>query len=385
MRNFYLIRFDSLVSDRIGHFSGNIELYCCERDAGINVPDTAYVDLFFHSGKPCNKQLDIMWRREIIIVPGLIGVVLSLTLRVINIINNMFPGVNKHVISGAARSDRDIHNLLDETPQHLKFTQKEQLRGEEWLSANGITTNSKIVLLMVRDSTYLKHKYPDKDWSYHDYRDSSINNFVKVSSALASRGYYVIRMGQHVDEKLQVEHPLVIDYATNGMRTDFMDIYLSSICDFVVSTGTGIDAPASLCFRKPIVYVNYAPIGYLFTFSSNFLLLAKHYVLKNENRILSLSEIFSRDVGFCLKKQCFEDNGIKLIENNPKDIIDIVMEMSDRLENTWISEVNDEILQDKFWDIFPIDSKAYNNVQLHGKIKARYGSVFLRNNTLWLS
>ena len=217
MRNFYLIRFDSLVSDRIGHFSGNIELYCCERDAGINVPDTAYVDLFFHSGKPCNKQLDIMWRREIIIVPGLIGVVLSLTLRVINIINNMFPGVNKHVISGAARSDRDIHNLLDETPQHLKFTQKEQLRGEEWLSANGITTNSKIVLLMVRDSTYLKHKYPDKDWSYHDYRDSSINNFVKVSSALASRGYYVIRMGQHVDEKLL---PDSIDILLLGIGED---------------------------------------------------------------------------------------------------------------------------------------------------------------------
>ena len=34
----FLIRWQELSSSRIGHFSNNIELYCCQRDAGIYCP-----------------------------------------------------------------------------------------------------------------------------------------------------------------------------------------------------------------------------------------------------------------------------------------------------------------------------------------------------------
>ena len=34
----YLVRFGSIASSRIGHFSANTELYCCEIEPGINKP-----------------------------------------------------------------------------------------------------------------------------------------------------------------------------------------------------------------------------------------------------------------------------------------------------------------------------------------------------------
>ena len=38
IKSWYLIRWGELISSRIGHFSANTELYCCERDAEINLP-----------------------------------------------------------------------------------------------------------------------------------------------------------------------------------------------------------------------------------------------------------------------------------------------------------------------------------------------------------
>ena len=47
IRPWFLVRFGSLISTRIGHFAGNTEMYLCERDAGINVPDQRHIDLFY--------------------------------------------------------------------------------------------------------------------------------------------------------------------------------------------------------------------------------------------------------------------------------------------------------------------------------------------------
>ena len=47
IRPFFLVRWEELNSHRIGHFAPEAELYCCERDAGINVPSQRYVDFFY--------------------------------------------------------------------------------------------------------------------------------------------------------------------------------------------------------------------------------------------------------------------------------------------------------------------------------------------------
>src|ERR1035437_8809875 len=42
-----LVRVGTLISSRIGHFAANTELYLCEQDAGINIPNQRRIDIFY--------------------------------------------------------------------------------------------------------------------------------------------------------------------------------------------------------------------------------------------------------------------------------------------------------------------------------------------------
>ena len=70
IKSWYLIRWGELISSRIGHFCVNTELYCCECDVGINSPSQKYLDLFYLKKYVCNKQLEKMWRRSLIVFPA---------------------------------------------------------------------------------------------------------------------------------------------------------------------------------------------------------------------------------------------------------------------------------------------------------------------------
>ena len=377
IRPWLLVRWGGLMSSRIGHFTANTELYLCERDAGINVPKKRHLDIFYMPYRPiCNQQLATMWKRILRVWP-------SWMLAPCNKVNRLIPRGAVHEIGNNTQHDRDVHNLLDRFQPHLELTSEEVDRGEAGLRAMDIPPNTPFVCLTVRDREYLVQQFPGSDYSYHNYRDSNIQNYILAAETLADRGYFVIRMGAIVREAIKTAHPRIIDYATNGMRSDFMDIYLGAKCEFCISVGTGFDA-VPLIFRRPIAYVNMVPLGYLFTFRPQFLGITKHYYLKAGHRELVLSEIFSHGVGFSMHTSNFTSKGVELIENTPEEIRDVVIEMADRLNGTWQSNEDDEVLQRRFWEIFPADVMDAYGRPLHGEIRACFGAHFLRNNLEWL-
>jgi len=249
----------------------------------------------------------------------------------------------------------------------------------------GIPAEASFVCLNVRDSAYLTHLYKRDTISiFHSYRDCDVQNCVLAAEALADRGYLVIRMGAKVHEAMKTTHPKVIDYAANGMRSDFMDIYLGANCEFCISNGTGFDS-VPFIFRRPIVYVNTVPLGYLPTSRKPFLGIANHHFSVQRNRELTFREILAQGIGTCLDSSVFQNKGVALIENTPEEIRDVVIEMAERLEGTWQPHEDDEDLQRRFWEIFPCDAVDDNGVPLHGEIRSRYGAQFLRKNRWWLS
>ena len=299
IRPWYLIRWNNLYSSRIGHFAGNTELYCCERDANINFPKQRYKDFFYLSKIICNQTLVDMWRRNIVILP-------SWLLKPIHMISNFFHylfGVkNVHEINNPTNIDRDVHNLLEKFSSHICFTEEEENNGKNFLEKLGLPPNAKFVCLIVRDSGYLKrHEKTQNDerWSYHNYRDGDIEKYVVAAEELASRGYYVFRMGINVLKPLKSANPKVIDYANIGIRSDFIDVYLGAKCSFCISTSCGFDA-IPVIFRRPIAFIA-APIGYFFTSNKNFLLLTKHHINKLTKKELSVSEIFSSNAGMAFQ------------------------------------------------------------------------------------
>ena len=390
IKPFYLIRWKELSVRRIGDLAGDTELYLCERDVKLNVPKSKYFDIFYTLYKPCNQQLYQMLTKNLIVIPKRMGIVFHGATNIIILFKNLIPSLQLHIVPSNAHGHRDILNLYEKVHQHIKFTKNEKQKGNAWLNKHNIPSTANIVLLCVRDNAYLKQEFESiwkdskSNWDYHNYRDCDINNFIPVAEKLANLGFYVIRMGFHVNDTLNTSNPLVIDYATNGMRDDFMDIYLSSICKFIISTGYGAEAPAAWCFRKPRVVVDHCPPGFFHTHSAKDLLLTKHHILQKENRELKLSEIFSEGLGFCMNTQCYKEKGVQLKENTSDEICDITMEMISRLDGNWKPESEDDFLQNKFWEIFPVDAQDTNGTPYHGKIKAHYGANYLRNNPEWL-
>jgi putative glycosyltransferase (TIGR04372 family) len=374
-----LVRLGDLRCISIGHFAANTELYFCERDAGINVPNRRHIDIFYMRYRPiCNQQLATMLKRVLRIWPSWI-------LGPIYQINRLIPGGKSHVIVQNTQHDRDVHNLLDRFPPHLQFTAEEETRGEAGLLSIGIPIGAPFVCLIVRDSAYLTAQHPSSNFSYHNYRDNDIQNFVLAAEELAERGYFVIRMGAKVHATINSIHPKVIDYATNGMRTDYMDVYLCAKCAFIISTGTGLDAMAAWIFRRPAIFANIVPLAYLPTYSNKYILTTKRYCFQNDRQELSLSEIFTQGVGFCMDSSDYESKGVDLIENTPEEIRDVAIEMAERLAGTWQAHPEDDALQQRFWEIFPTDAvDAFAGNPLHGEIRARIGTAFLSYNPEWL-
>jgi putative glycosyltransferase (TIGR04372 family) len=375
IRPWFLVRLGELPSPRIGHFAANTELYLCERNAGINLPKQHHADLFYMPKPICNQQLAVMWKRLIHIWPSWVIVP-------INRVNRLIPRGMAHEIGDNTNSDRDVHNLLERFPPHLEFTAEEKVRGEAGLQAMGIPSDTPVVCLIVRDSAYLD-THQEKDWSYHSYRDSDIQSYILAAEELANRGYFVIRMGVKVHEPIKSSHPRVIDYAVNGMRSDFMDVYLGAKCEFCISTGTGFDGIPYI-FRRPIVYVNYAPLGYLMTFQSQSISILKHHFSEPKGRELTVREIFTHGMGYCLSTADYESKGVHFIENTEEEICDVVVEMADRLKGTWWSQEEDEVLQERFWDIYTANGVDPQGRSAHGEILSRIGAAFLRNNRDWL-
>ena len=386
VRPWFLIRWNTLHSSRIGHFAKEVELYCCERDSRINIPSQRYIDFFYLRKKyVCNRQLEKMWRRNLIVLPRWLLFPVSIVNR---FINRFVSGGDYHEIGNNANGGRDIYNLFDQFKPHINFTYDEEIKGKKILTEFGIPEDAMFVCLLVRDSGYLdRHKeyeFLGKRWSYHNYRDGDIDNYVLAAEELASRGYYIFRMGAKVLKPLKSSNPKIIDYANSKIRSDFMDIYLGAKCRFCVSIPTGFDG-IPMIFRKPIAYTGHVPIADFEFHNKESLILTKHHINKRNQKELTLSEIFSSNVAVSLRTNEFKKNEVELEENSPEEIRDLVIEMDERLNGRWKDTKEDLLLQKKFWSIFEDRVKRLNLKELlPGKRRARFGAKFLRENQNWI-
>jgi len=393
IKPWYLIRWGQLHASRLGHFAVNTELYCCEQDANINFPKQRYKDFFYLTQYTSNKALEKMWRRSVTILP-------SWLLKPIHKISNFFYSLlgkkNIHEINNPIQEDRDFYNLFDKFNSHVSFTVEEEVNGREILEKFGLPKNAKFICLIVRDSGYLNRNIEHENlrrWDYHNYRDGDIDRYVMAAEELASRGYYVFRMGINVKKPLKSSNSRIIDYANSEMRSDFMDVYLGAKCFFCVSTGCGFDGIPVL-FRRPVAYV-VVPIVSFFTSREKFLFLTKHHINKLTKKKLSISEIFLSNVSMALSVKEFKDNNIELEENTPEEIRDLVIEMDERINQKWKETEEDRILQNSFWTNYKkgVDNlnsylKQHGKIRAplkHGKMKAKFSAKYLRDNKNWLN
>ncbi len=360
IRPLILVRFGPLRSERFGHFAANTELYLCRRDAGID--DRRSVDIFYCKFHVCNQQLRMMWARTIRVWQFA---------RPADRLNRRLPGGSAHVIPWPYHGDRDIEGLLPVTPVHLSFTSKEEERGREEMQALGIGNDLPFVCFHARDSAYLEATFPDRNWKYHDHRDSDIRSYLPAAAELVRRGYCAVRMGAVVRDALPLSRPGIIDYAARG-RSEFLDVFLGAKCEFFISDSCGVYAVAMI-FRRPIIFVNFIPLEHTPMWAPHDMSIPKKLWLRSERRFLRFREIMESGMGRMLKTEEYEQRDIEVIDNTPEEITAVTVEMHERLRGTWKASEEDEELQERLRSLF-------RGSKLHGKPVSRIGAAFLREN-----
>ena len=374
-RPLLLVRIGALRSDRIGHFVLETDLMILEQRAKISSKRKRTYDIYYAPEPIANRFVYELWKRKLHIWPNWFMVAVFR-------VNNSLMGSRAHQIPATTSTCLDVHYLIDRYPANLSFTRAEIAEGSKTLAEMGINESDRFVCFIVRDSAYTKKVFPGKDLSYHDYRNCDVDDYVLGAEALADRGLFVLRMGSVVSKPLVSNHPRVIDYANSKLRTEFMDVFVGARCEFCVSDGLGFYAiPAA--FRRPNAYVNYSPFHMFYSSRKCDLGIAKTLKDSVTNKRLSLSEMKMRGVAGLSQTEHFEKARVSVSSNTPEEIRDLMLEMLDRIEGKWQTEVGDEELQSNFWQKFAEVIGEQRSIS-HGELRAKYGAKFLRDNPDWI-
>ena len=376
IRPLILIRVGFLRSDRLGHFAANHEIFLCEDDFRISMGGRRTFDIYYMGRIPvCNEQLATMWKRNLRVWNPII-------LRPISLIFRSTPILASHVCGDMSSQDRDVRNILDRTSPHLGFTAAEESNGSDLLRKLGVPNGAEFVCFTIRDGAYLKTLYGDLG-EYHNYRNADINNFALAADVLTKFGIYVLRMGSVVEKQFISDNSMIIDYATNGLRSDFMDVFLGANCLFCLTTSTGFDA-VPLIFRRPLVIVDYAPAGGLPTWGEKHIVLTKHHVSKLTGHELTLSQILDSRVANAHSALDYEDAKIRLVENSSEEVANACIEMYQRLKGDWIDDREDLEKQRQFQTLYTSRPNIMHDpifgIPVHGEIRAKFSTEFLRQN-----
>jgi len=367
VRPVLFIRIGVLDIGRIGGMENSLH-YSCIRNTVLY--KNLYFDIFFLTPNEgiSNQQWLKMWKRNLRICP----LFFSRFMIMLYEINRAIPGGMSHVIELMPKGYSEQNNvveaaLLSPNPI-LCFTKEEEEIGLKALQEFGVHSNVPFICFHNRDSAYLNRKKPDRDWSYHDYRDSNIKNYLMAAKEMTKRGYYAFRMGEIVKDKLMVNNSAIIDYTTKGKRSDFLDVYLGAKCDFMICSETGLNH-IPIVFRRPVVLVNYVLLWGLIRWPSGIVISKKYYSI-NDKRYLSFKEII--ELGAFSTGNYLIQKGIRLIENTAGEIHDAAIEMDERLKGNWDITKEDEDLQQSLWEI--LGTNKLKNPDL------RFGSKFLQQN-----
>ena len=357
-------------NSRIGHFATNTELSYLTRQVSQNKFGLRPLhSFFFESKKSANLFLETLWRRKLRILPHDLGW----------LIYDLAKRLPMSKIAAQSTAE-DINGVLVATKPTLSFNPTELAEGMIFLRKLGLSPNDKFICLNVRDDVFLRESdaigwTKSRDWSYHDYRDSEISTYVKAAEVLAEMGYTVFRMGALVKEPLVSKHPRAIDYATNGMRTEFLDVFLGAHCTFCISTGTGWDSVPTI-FRRPIMFVNHLPIFSPTAITLPITIYPK--ILGNQRSLpsLSLAELIQRNLATPNNSAAYADAGVEIRDLSSEELVEAVTEMAQRVEGTFVETPEQKEMQAKLKHILSTHPKLQPTPNYY-PIRAQFASCFL--------
>lgn len=281
--------------------------------------------------------------------------------------------------------NRDISRSVPygSTLEWMQLTVEENAISEQKKKEMGIS--APYICIANRESTYLEKTMPDKDCSYHNYRDSHITLFEQTAKYMQKNGIQLVRMGQYYKQKVEFEN--CIDYA-NDYYDALMDLILMRDCKFYLGASNGIMA-FPIAFAKPLAFVNYVPLGCSGWGSfprvgEEHLLIFKKYYSTDLERFLTIKEMFVVENMCGFDGHKYEKLNIQIVENSAEEILDLAIEMNERLDGIWNETEEDCKRQQQFWTIMMEHCKNTADVFENDIFHCNIGARFLEKNEFLL-
>ena len=263
--------------------------------------------------------------------------------------------------------------IWSESPPTLGFTDAEKLKGSELQQRLLSDAAKPFVCIALPEKSYYLSKSLRSDSSESNldiFRCMPIwETYFDCINSLSESGLDVIRMGQSIDNAIDPSSRKITDYASTT-RSEFGDIWLLGNCKFVIAgAGTGIYWPASAIDKPALLTDSYG----LFNTSYGQLDLKIPQLAwsRSEKKLKPFSWLIAQGEGWGHKKSLIMGD-IEIIKNTAEEITEVVLEMNQRLDGTWIETAEDVELQNRF-------KKLRENVpKWQVQEGARIGADFLR-------
>ncbi len=219
----------------------------------------------------------------------------------------------------------------------LELTAEHRERGYRLLRELGVPDGAWFVGLHVRDG-----KDPI------NLRNADIGTYHLAIEEIARRGGWVLRMGDR-GMRLLPSWPNTIHYVHSGKRDDWMDVFLWAEGRFFIGTGSGPQIIPTT-FGKPVAIANFGPIATIVCGKDD-ILLPKHYWSEKEGRYLMLAERMQPEYAFQESIGAFAKFGIRVMDNTPEELRELVVEMIDRLEGRHGETEHERAMQMRFAEL----------------------------------
>jgi len=297
-------------------------------------------------------------------------------------ISEKLPGAQHHQIESEIRI-----TLLEGVGRKLKLPQKDCDSSSEYVKKIGIDPQKEFIALMVRDGAYKSDIVQANTQLRTDkeiYRNQDINDYLQVAEKFASMNVQIVRMGAKVERPFTSNSPLIIDYASTGMRTEAADIYLASECAMCISTNLGFDHIAAMSGKLRVITNQALIIQASTLFYSTDVFILQRFFERSSGRLLTLSESLQfaeiRNLDWYHK---VIDRGLDFVRNTPEEILEASLEGWQRSKGQWVDLPGDLELQAKYWHIYDTFFPEHKDRFLNGR--PHVGASFLRNNKSWLA
>jgi len=360
----YKVRFCWLLDSRLGHFASDAGHHLCHY---LDRNEKYSCTFYYISKKTCNAQWAKMIRREL--------PVFSCVKYFIRF-NNLLPGGSGHILPSSTQISRDPKGLIMSNNISYRFLTYEESYAKNWMKERGWVPGMPFACILVRDDAYLDTEPLIKknigNWNYHRFRNSNIETYSKAIKWLADQGYFVIRIGKYVQNKLNFYHENVLDYPFENEKNDLLDIWFSANCDLAINTGSG-PIEISRVYRRPMLLLNHMPLGDHYTYA-NSVHFFKHLYWSESGDPLTMEEYLEHHYR---EANHYSEKGIVIEDLHEDEILEAIQEEYARLNDTWSNSQEDARLHELYWEKLS-QWPLYN--EYHGWIhpKACAGTSWLR-------